>query len=94
MPKRWKITGYEGSRVIYEGWARGALSDREVVELLARLQARHLTEGEIVSASLRRGTKGRTTLLEVHAMNTGRSGFMTLGSPAHYVARYEEYEGD
>ena len=60
----WKITGYDGSTEIFSEEVSGALTDGEIVRILQRLVARHLTEREVVAASLRKNMAGYASLLE------------------------------
>ena len=87
----WKISGYDGSRTVYErSVPEGALSESEVVTLLQRLAARHLSDDEVFSSSLRKNSHGFTPHLEI-GRNTGeKPALMTTGSGHHYTATIEE----
>jgi len=85
--RTWKITGYDGSRKIFSGEVPGILTDEEVGRMLQRLVARHLTEREVVAASLRRNFAGYTALLECTFYRAATEGNMVMcGSNPHYVA--------
>ena len=69
---------------------RRSLSESEARTMLERLAARHLTEGEIVGGSLRKGAAGYRHDFEVARSQGGVFCLMTNGSPAHYTATIEE----
>lgn len=88
MTKRfWKIRGYDGNRKVFEQTvSAGSLSEPEMTALLKHLASRHLSEDEVVSASLRRNAKDYVGHLEIQR-NTGRKyALMTTGSDRHYIA--------
>ncbi|MBJ7319787.1 MAG: hypothetical protein JHC96_13400 [Brevundimonas sp.] len=90
MKQFWRIVGYDGLKMTYERKLPfGSLSDGEMVEILRRLQARHLTEDEIVDSSLRKNARGRRDHLEVtinkHDVDD-RYALMTTNSSWYYVA--------
>ena len=58
----WLIEGYERFDRVFQTRLPGHMSEDEVVIIIQRLACRHLSEAEIVSASLRKGK--RTSLLE------------------------------
>lgn len=61
----WRIEGFDGTELIFGTHIPShLLSDNQVEELLRRLVSRHLSEEEVVGASLNRKTN-RTTLLDV-----------------------------
>ena len=61
----WRIEGFDGTELIFRSDVPShLLSDRQVEELLRRLVSRHLSEEEVVGASLNRKTK-HTMLLDV-----------------------------
>ncbi len=85
--RNWKITGYDGAKVLFERFVtEGALSEKQMMELLLRLQAKHLTNEEIISSSLKKRSKGRTDHLEVRRNSRGKYALMTTGSGWHYAA--------
>ncbi len=92
MPKQiWKIRGCDGGKRIFERTIPyGCLSDREVTELLKRLASRHLSDDEVVDASLRKNAKGHISHLEVRPNRGGTPGLMTTGSGHHYIAVVED----
>ena len=93
MAKVWKIRGFDGFRVVFERTIpQNSLSDAEAIAMLQRLQARHLSDGEIVSASLRQGTAGYRHDFEVQRNHGGSYGFMTTSTGWHYSATIEEAE--
>ena len=78
---RWVIEGYDGTeRIAYLELPR--ISNTEVAELLKRLASRHLSVGEIVASSLRRGMRVRATLLDESSTPTT----ITVGQNPHYIA--------
>ncbi len=91
MAKVWKIRGYDGLRLVVEREIpQGSLSEAEVKTMLQRLQARHLTDGEVVGASLRQGTAGYRHDFEINRNQGGSFALMTTGSGMHYTATSEE----
>ena len=55
---RWVIQGYKSTQKVCEtDLPLGSLSENEMVILLQRLACRHLSEDEIVEASLRKSSK-------------------------------------
>ena len=84
----WKITGYEGLDEIFSR-SIPDMTETEVEVILQRLAARHLSEVEVISASLRKGMKGRSTLLEITRTGGRNFGLMTTGTDFHYTASYE-----
>ena len=84
----WRITGYLDQEVVFERSVSGALSERQLEQILMRLACRHLSDSEVVSASLRKESQGPINHLDAHRMN-GRRGFM-IGHRGRYTARYEE----
>lgn len=89
MGRRWRITSYHGHNILLERWVSGVLSDNQILQLLARLHARHLNDEEVISATTRSKGKARTTEFVI-PLNSGQNGYMTTGSPEYYTARYEE----
>ncbi|MFA4939413.1 hypothetical protein [Brevundimonas sp.] len=68
-----------------------------MVEVLRRLQARHLTDDEVVDSSLRKNARDRSHHLEItrnqHDM-ADRFALMTTNSSWHYVAVIETESKD
>jgi hypothetical protein len=58
----WLIEGYERFDRFFQTQLPGHMSDEEITTIIQRLACRHLSEAEIVAASLRKGK--RTSLLE------------------------------
>ena len=89
--RSWKIRGYDGNRQVFErAIPLGSLSDAQVTMLLQRLASRHLTDEEVVSASLRRNAVGYAPHLEVQKNPGGKYAIMTTGSGHHYAAVVED----
>jgi hypothetical protein len=87
VKRTWKITGYDGSCQIYAGEVPGILTDDEVGRILQRLAARHLTDQEVVAASLRKNFVGYAPLLECSFDRVAPKGNMVMcGSNPHYIA--------
>ena len=88
MPKKyWIIRGYDGLEKVYERrLPLGNLSEKEITSMLKRLAAQHLSEDEIVSASLRKNAKGYMALLEV---SRGLNPEFSIGRNPHYIAVVE-----
>jgi hypothetical protein len=88
--KFWKVAGYDGMQQIFEKTLpESSLSEDQMIELLQRLAARHLTPNEIVRASLRPNSKEYAPLLEVHRQaRTAPSDRFTImvGENPHYAA--------
>ena len=88
--KVWVITGFESTESVYKHQLPlASLSEAEVVTLLQRLAARHLTPDEVVSASVREDTPGYTNLLEVMPDRGGKYA-LSVGHHHHYTATIEE----
>jgi hypothetical protein len=84
---QWKITGYDSTTPIYDGEAPSILTEEEIATMLQRLVARHLSEAEVVAASLRKNLSGYAPLLECIIDRTGEKGVaVTVGSNPHYIA--------
>ena len=94
MPQQvWKIRGYDGGEPIFERIiAVGAISEKDMTTLLQRLASRHLTDDEVVSASLRKNADGYAPHLEILSNKGGAPGLMTTGSGHHYTAIVEDVE--
>jgi hypothetical protein len=83
----WKITGFDGSTEIFSEEVSGALTDGEIGRILQRLVARHLTEREVVAASLRKNMVGYASLLEWNFDRTApKSNMVRCGENPYYVA--------
>ena len=91
MAKSLKICGHKGLQLVFEKKIPlGSLSESEVETMLQRLQARHLTDCEVVGASLRKGVAGYRHDLEIHRDRRGSFALMTTGTAFHYTATVEE----
>ncbi len=88
MTKRWRIEGYDGTDLIFEGKIPARFSEPQVVQLLARLHCRHLTDDEIVAHTEKSDGPQRTSFMVRANYGGKRRGYMTNGNP-HYVAWYE-----
>jgi hypothetical protein len=61
----WRIEGYDGTRLFFRKiLAFGSLSEPEMITLLKRLASRHLTDDEIIAASIRSNARGYAPHLE------------------------------
>jgi hypothetical protein len=70
----WRIEGYDSSLPVFQKTlAFGKLSEAQMVALLKRLAAKHLSDKEIVAASLRPNASGCASHLEhrVESLATG-----------------------
>lgn len=91
MTKKWKITGYNGAKVLFEQLVPVSnFSESEMETLLQRLTARHLTEQEVVGASLRKNATGYRPDFEIRKNSGGRYGLMTNDSAWYYTALIED----
>ncbi len=89
---RWLIRGYDGVVPTFERGISGSLSESEVTALLQRLVARHLTEDEIVDASLRRNFAGYAAHLEPRRSTTGKFAVtIEVGDHVNYIAAFEDF---
>ena len=87
--RKWRIRGFDGMNLMFEcDVPIHHLSELQIEEVLRRLASRHLTEREILTASLNRNGKP-TSLLDVGRTNQTPL-TMTCGSDPHYVARVVE----
>jgi hypothetical protein len=87
--RSWLIRGYGSTELIFEDRvAVGLLSDRQLEELLQRLTAKAaLTYDEIIDASVRRGSKRRSMLLDVQRDNRTPDRYVvTCGDNPYFVA--------
>jgi hypothetical protein len=83
------IVGYKSTQKIYEtDLPIGSLSESEMVVLLQRLTCRHLSEDEIVEASLRKSSKRHNPIpLEIEKESTAERFSMSVGrNPYYYIA--------
>lgn len=82
MAKVWQIRGMDGQNVMFECEMPGQMSESEISATLQRLVARHLSESEVVSASLRKRSSGYSPLLE----RVGRGRPISYGDYPQYSA--------
>jgi len=88
--RSWVIVGYDSTKQVYERrLPEGSLSEAEVITMLQRLASRHLTDDEVVSASLRKNASAHRSDFEVLRNGGGRYALMTTGNP-HYIASIDE----
>ena len=93
MAQIWKITGYDGDRLLYEQKIPlGTMSEPKMTTLLQRLAARHLDFDEVIDSSLRKSAEGRPNHFEVREISGRKRGLETLGTGHHYTATIEEDE--
>ena len=87
-PKRhWRIVGYDSQDVIIESSAPGNLTEGEVERMLQRLVCRHLSDREVVAASLTRNHRGQAkVLLCVNHDRRAKHYTISAGNNPHYVA--------
>ena len=83
--RAWLIEGYDGVQAFFIARLSIALSMDEISQILQRLASRHLTDAEIVAASLRKRSKAYTPLLEVKADPEGTM-IVSVGENLHYIA--------
>ena len=81
--KDWIIDGYDGVNVRWQGRAPSNLTESEMIAILQRLVARHLTEDEILASSLRRYHVDYQPLLEPLKSEA----VISVGENPHYTAR-------
>ncbi len=86
----WRIEGYDSCVTVFQKTLPfGKLSEAQMVALLQRLAAKHLSDNEIVAASLRPNASGYAPLLDhrVASRATGAARYMiSIGTNPHYVA--------
>lgn len=82
----WRIEGFDGTELIFEREVPlHLLSGKQIEEVLRRLASRHLSENEIVGASLNLKAK-RISLLAVR--RSARPPLLiSCGEDPHYIAR-------
>jgi hypothetical protein len=84
----WKIEGYRQSEKIFSTRVPGNLSEERIITIIQRLTCKHLSEDEIVAASLRKPK--RTALLEpiIGRPPTNKRINISIGHTVDYVASY------
>lgn len=86
----WKIEGYNSTELTFERiipahWA----SEKCITELLCRLTSKHLSETEIIEASLNRHYRDGNVHLEPHVSSPEGGALrysISVGDDMHYVA--------
>ena len=86
MAKVWQIRGWDGTDAIFECEMPGQMSEPEISVTLQRLVSRHLSEREVVSASLRKNASGYVPLLE----RVGRGPPIAYGENPYYTADFKD----
>ena len=83
---KWIIRRYDSDdeRIIAE--LPGHFGEKEIAILLQRLVCMHLDENEVIAASLRRGAKGRSPLLD----RIGHGAPMQYGENPYFTAQWKE----
>jgi hypothetical protein len=95
MSKRqWEIVGYDSATEVFRtALPEGSLSTTEMRTLLQRLASRHLSENEVVMASLRKNASEYAPFLEIQqAHGTSVFTLTTTGSGHHYIASIRDIE--
>ena len=94
---RWLIQGYKSTQKIYEtDLPLASLSESEMIVLLQRLACRHLSEDEIVDASVRKSAKRHNPIpLTIERESTRERFSMSIGhNPYYYIAGTQPETGD
>jgi hypothetical protein len=88
MKHYWKIEAMDGFDTTFETLIPGNLTRTEVTTIIQRLACRHLTESEIISASLRKPR--RTSLLEplIGTRPASKRETVSIGHTVNYVASF------
>ena len=81
----WHIEGRDSTKLIFERDVPGNMSEGEIETILQRLVARHLPPDEIVDASLRKGVRDKSPLLE----RIGRGAPIHFGENPYYTAAWK-----
>lgn len=84
--RSWTISGINSGETFFEQIVSvDTIAESEVKELLRRLAARHLSEADVVAASL--GSDHRVETLDLEELSEGPYGFTTETSfPIYYTA--------
>jgi len=88
MAKVWKIRGWDGDKLIFEREVAGNLSEPEVSTMLQRLACRHLSDAEIIRASLRKNDPDYAGLLE----RVGTRNPICYGHSLQFTAELKDQE--
>jgi hypothetical protein len=88
MKDFWRIEGYKQFDRVFQTRLPGNMSESEIVTIIQRLACRHLSEEEIVQASLRKNR--RTSLLEplIGRPPNGHRTTISIDHGTDYVASY------
>ena len=86
MAISWLIQGHDGTELIFERRLAGNMSKAKIEKILQRLVCRHLSEDEVIDASLRKNHSGRTSAL----VGIGSGSTMHYGDNPHYTAKCED----
>jgi hypothetical protein len=82
--KTWLIQGFDGTNQIFEtSLPYHLLSERQTDELLRRLVSKHLSQAEIIDASI---NSKNASLLEVRRDDTPQRLVLSCGENPHYSA--------
>ena len=85
----WKIAGYANGKIFFERTLPyHHLTSGQASGLIQRLAARHLSPEDIVTASQKMGTSGRTDHLEVRCIS-GRPLRLTTAGDPYFTASVE-----
>ncbi|GLS85940.1 hypothetical protein GCM10010873_09140 [Cypionkella aquatica] len=88
---KYRIDGYDGSELLFSKMIpSGHITEAQLEALLQRLASLHLNYDEIVESSLKLGTAGRKSLLDVQRSGVGQKFTMSVGEGHHFVATIEE----
>jgi hypothetical protein len=91
------VQGFKSTHKTFEAdLPLGSLSEREMVVLLQRLACRHLSEEEIVDASVRKSSVRHNPIpLEIEREATAERFSMSIGhNPYYYIASAQPEAGD
>ena len=86
MEKVWRIRGWDGEDVIFECEMPGQMSETEISVTLQLLASRHLSERQVVNASLRKNILGYVRLLQ----RVGKGPPITYGENPYYTADFKD----
>lgn len=89
MTKTWRIKGWDSTTLIVDRQMPGYLSEKEIATTLQRLVSRHLSDEDIIDASLRRGDSRYRPLLE----RVGGGAPIAYGENPHYTADLVDGKG-
>ena len=82
MPKRWRIEGYDGDRKFLQNTiGYDGVRESDIVAMLQRLTSKHLSDAEVIDASLPKGMVGHSSSLEPQIDRSGRLTIMVGSNP-------------